>query len=193
LSSAPGAGAGVSAATESRRREGAAAHCATLLLETMPRVLSAVRAAVKNQKNMGLNVPQFRALIFLQQHAGESLSSMAEFLGLSLPAASKLADGLVKRGILQRQSDPTDRRRLVLRLSRKGNALLVGAQDGVRRHLAGMLGRIREESLEGLAEALVMLQDNFPRPGNDGRATLPDAPGGEPGREEPARRNPRVL
>jgi DNA-binding MarR family transcriptional regulator len=153
----------------------------------MPRVFNAVRGAVKRQNKLEVNVPQFRALIFLQQHAGESLSALAEFLGLSLPAASKLADGLVKRGMLQRQSDPADRRRLVLRLSRKGDALLLGAQDAVRRHLAGMLGRIQPESLEVLAEALVVLQNSFPRPGiAGGEDRLPTAAGGEPGRTAPA-------
>lgn len=173
---------------------GAAAHCATLLLDTMPRVFNAVRMAVRDQKKIALNVPQFRALIFVQQHAGESLSPMAEFLGLSLPATSKLVDGLVKRGLLQRQSDTADRRRLVLRLSRKGDALLSGAHDAVRRHLTGMLGRIHADSLEALAEALVVLQDSFPRPGAGGGESSPSpAMGGEPGRSATAQKNSRDL
>lgn len=152
----------------SARRQGpvgeqdAAGHCATLLLETMPRVLKAVRAAVGNDPARGLNVPQFRTLMFVDQHAGASLSTAAEFLGLSLPSASKVVDGLVKRGMLMRQSDRKDRRRMTLRLTRKGDALLAGVQETVRGHLAGLLGRMDRGSLGVLAEALMVLQESFP-------------------------------
>jgi DNA-binding MarR family transcriptional regulator len=145
----------------------AAGHCATLLLETMPRVLKAVRVAVGNDAERGLNVPQFRTLMFVDQHAGASLSTAAEFLGLSLPSASKLVDGLVKRGMLMRQSDRKDRRRMTLRLTRKGDALLSGVQETVRGHLAGMLDRMDTGSLGVLAEALRVLQANFPPLGGD--------------------------
>ena len=145
----------------------AATNCATLLLEIMPRVLKAVRVAVKNRPASDLTVPQFRTLIFVHQHAGASLSEAAEFLGLSLPSASKLVDGLVKRSILVRQSATEDRRRMTLRLTRKGDALLSGAQDTVRRHLAGLLSQLNEPTLGSLAEALAVLQDSFPPLGGE--------------------------
>jgi len=168
-----------------------AASCATLLLEIMPRVLKAVRAAVKNRAASDLTVPQFRALIFVHQHTGASLSEAAEFLGLSLPSASKLVDGLVKRSILVRQSAPEDRRRMTLRLTRKGDALLLGAQDTVRRHLAGLLGQLDEPTLNTLAEALAVLQDSFPPLG--GEVSPPEAHRFPKQRQVPLQANQRAI
>jgi hypothetical protein len=102
--------------------------------------------------------------------------------------------------ILSLENDPADRRRMILRLSRQGDALLLGAQETVRRHLAGLLGRVDEKSLAALAEALVVLQENFPSPGGEsappGAATAPPASGGgrhlELHRREPSTRKQRV-
>ena len=157
----------------------------------MPRVLKAVRVAVRDRATRDLTVPQFRTLIFVHQHAGASLSEAAEFLGLSLPAASKLVDGLVKRSILVRQSAADDRRRMTLRLTRKGEALLAGAQETVRRHLAGLLGQLDEAMLGSLAEALTVLQDNFPPLG--GEIPLPETHRFPSARQTPAQANQRAI
>jgi DNA-binding MarR family transcriptional regulator len=59
----------------------------------------------------GLSVPQFRALGFVHRHAGSSLSEVADHIGLTLPAMSRLIDGLVELQLMRRQSQSADRRR----------------------------------------------------------------------------------
>src|SRR6266542_3296411 len=49
-----------------------------------------------------------------------TVGRLAELLGVSRQAASKLADEMVGRGYLLRGADPDDRRRTRLRLSAKG-------------------------------------------------------------------------
>ena len=44
-----------------------------------------------------------RTLFILQHHTGVSLSVVADHLVLTLPSASKLVDGLVKRGFVMRE------------------------------------------------------------------------------------------
>jgi DNA-binding MarR family transcriptional regulator len=109
-----------------------------------------------------LTIPQFRALHFIQLHAGASLSQTAEFLGLTLPSTSKLVDQLVKRGMLARNDHAQDRRRMTLRITPKGDALLKNAQTSVRKHLAGMLNRLDTTQLNSLLNTLTMLQESFP-------------------------------
>src|SRR4051812_42433994 len=91
--------------------------CAALLLETTPRVMRAVRMAIAELEAPALTIPQFRALHFIEMHAGASLSATAEFLGLTLPSTSKLVDQLVRRGMLVRDDDLEDRRRMMLRIT----------------------------------------------------------------------------
>jgi len=97
-----------------------AEECAALLLETVPRIMRALRMAITQQPQT-LTIPQFRTLHFIRAHSGAGLSATAEFLGLTLPSTSKLVDHMVRAGYLARDDnavppphdpppDPTGRR-----------------------------------------------------------------------------------
>jgi DNA-binding MarR family transcriptional regulator len=161
--------------------------CAALLLDTAPRVLRAVRMAIAAIEAPALTIPQFRALHFIQDHPGASLSATADFLGLTLPSTSKLVDQLVRRGMLARVDAPDDRRRMTLRITAKGDALLKNAQALVRQHLAGMLNRLGSAELAALHGTLGLLQESFPS--HRGSAPSQEPGGGNGG--EPAARPPR--
>ena len=161
--------------------------CAALLLDTAPRVLRAVRMAIAAIEAPALTIPQFRALHFIQDHPGASLSATADFLGLTLPSTSKLVDQLVRRGMLARVDAPDDRRRMTLRITAKGDALLKNAQALVRQHLAVMLNRLGSAELTALHSTLGMLQESFPS--HHGPAATAEPAEGN-GRE-PAARAPR--
>ena len=136
--------------------------CAALLLETAPRVMRAVRLAMAALEAPPLTIPQYRALKFVQDHEGASLSATAEFLDLTLPSTSKLVDQLVRRSMLVRDDASDDRRRMNLRITAKGDALLKNAEATVRRHLAGMLTRLGTAELGSLYATLGILQESFP-------------------------------
>src|ERR1700690_2665579 len=50
----------------------------------------------------------------------QGLGEMAEFIGISRQAATKMADSLEQRGYVVRQDDEADRRRVVLHLTDAG-------------------------------------------------------------------------
>jgi DNA-binding MarR family transcriptional regulator len=150
--------------------------CAALLLETAPRVLRAARTAIANADTVELTVPQFRTLHFVQEHPGTSLSATADFLGLTLPSVSKLVDHLVRRGMLARVDALDDRRRMILRITAKGDALLRSALSLIHRHLAGMLQRLGAAELAALHNTLGLLQQSFP---SVGQALMPQNGGGK--------------
>jgi DNA-binding MarR family transcriptional regulator len=109
-----------------------------------------------------LTIPQFRALHFIQDHPGANLSATADFLGLTLPSTSKLVDQLVRRGMLARVDASDDRRRMNLRITAKGDALINSAHSLVRQHLAGMLNRLGSAELAALHNTLGLLEQSFP-------------------------------
>jgi DNA-binding MarR family transcriptional regulator len=53
-------------------------------------------------------------------HVSEPLGSLVRRLGGSKQATGQLVDTLVTRGYLERSIDPDDRRRLIVRLTRRG-------------------------------------------------------------------------
>ena len=84
--------------TRRNGREG----CANQVLATMPYLMRFVRTRMRSQRH-GLSVPQFRTLIYIQHSDRANLSSLADHLGLSLPAVSRLVGGLVRRGLVNRE------------------------------------------------------------------------------------------
>src|SRR5580698_4517559 len=94
--------------------------CAAELLEVVPLMMRVIRAKVRSHSSPELTMPQFRALAFLGRNEGAMLGDVANFLTLTLSAASKLVDGLVTANLVTRESDTVDRRRIVLKLTPLG-------------------------------------------------------------------------
>ena len=69
---------------------------ADAVFETSLLVTRLVRAEARRSRPAGLSLSEFRALACLDVNPDSSLTDLAEYLGLQLPTASKLADGLVR-------------------------------------------------------------------------------------------------
>ena len=111
-------------------------QCAREILETVPAVMRFIRDRVRRRGAAGLSLPQFRTLIFLGRVKNPSLSAAAEHLGLSLPAMSRLINGLVDNRLVQRQTVLTNRRQVALTLTVRGRAALEKVRKEVRAQLA---------------------------------------------------------
>ncbi len=66
---------------------------------------------------------QLKLLFWLTSAGEQPMSHIARALGVSLPTATSVVDRLVEAGILEREHSPIDRRVVLVRASRKGQAL----------------------------------------------------------------------
>jgi len=139
-------------------------QCALKLLETIPLVMRVIRSEIRSRRFPDFSLPQFRALAFVGRHRGASLSALAEHLGLALPAASRLVEGLVIRQCLTRQPDGADRRRILLELTGYGAERFREADAGACDLLAARLTRLSNDEVAALSSALDTL---FPLFGPD--------------------------
>jgi DNA-binding MarR family transcriptional regulator len=147
-----------SAASAGRRAPASdLAGCADRLLEVVPRTMRRIREEMRARAARGLTVPQLRALLYLRRHPGAGLSAVAEHLGMSPPAASALVDRLVRAGHLERAIHPDERRRIQLRLTRRGLAHVTSAHDAARAWLTRELGHLDARDLARLGAALEVL------------------------------------
>jgi DNA-binding MarR family transcriptional regulator len=128
------------------------------VVETVPLVMQAVRAELRRSRVVALSQPQLRALGYLHQHDEGSLSAVAESLGLGLPTASRLMDGLVRGGYVERQTASRDRRCARLVLTAVGYEALEAAQAHVRARLVEDLGALSGEELATVGEAMSLLR-----------------------------------
>jgi DNA-binding MarR family transcriptional regulator len=104
------------------------------------------------------------ALLLLQRHGQRTMSALAEALGAPLSTASGIGERLARRGLVQRQRQPEDRRVVVVRLTRKGATAagkLRAQIDGVLRRVAGAL---TEEELAQLLALLAKVSAAFQAP-----------------------------
>lgn len=142
-----------------------------------------LRDQIRRNRQSELTVPRFRALIFISQNEKPSLSAMAEHLGLSLPATSRMIEVLVKRGLVERRARHGDRRCVCLSLTAAGRAALRIAFAAAQAALARRFGALSARELALVSRALGILSRVF---------TLDNCGTKEPGRRRAAALAPRV-
>ncbi len=136
-------------------------ECAALVLDIIPRVMRTVRGTMRKFRPAELTETQFRTLAILQRHTGASLSVVADHLVLTLPSASKLVDGLVKRGFVARAISAQDRRRAILMLTELGLATLDMAYREATSRVVLVLAELSEEERAHVSQGLRALQRVF--------------------------------
>jgi len=142
------------------RKAADADDCARELLDVVPLASRWVRAAIR-RREPSWSLPQLQALGFIRLNPGASLSDLASSVGVGLPTASTLISRLVTVGQVDRRDDPDERRRAVLRLTRKGETQLEAALTDTRMELAERLRALPARDLARVCQALAVLERVF--------------------------------
>ncbi len=135
--------------------------CAQAILETLPLVMRALRKHERRKESGTMPLPQLRMLFIIHHHPGASLSLVAEHLGLGMPSASKLVDGLVRRDLLEREASATDRRKIELKLTPQGHARLKEMRKQATQRLGGLLENLDARERKTVNEAMRILRAAF--------------------------------
>lgn len=153
------------APTESFAEE--SAPLAAALMEVAPLVMREIRLRMRQHRGAGLSVPQFRALGYIRRHPDCSLTAVAEHLGLSVPATSRLVDALVDAGMALRAASASDRRFVTLRLSAEGERIQTEARAAALKSLTARLEPLDPAERAAIARALEPLRQAFATPPTD--------------------------
>jgi DNA-binding MarR family transcriptional regulator len=97
-------------------------------MTVVPAVTRFLRAGIRCHGKPHLSLSQLRVLYFLRRRSQASLSEVADYLDVTRPTMSAMVERLVQRGLVNRISDPAERRRIILTLT----------PTGVRRDGAGL-------------------------------------------------------
>jgi DNA-binding MarR family transcriptional regulator len=136
-------------------------QCAAELLEVVPLLMNILRATVRSRHGPELSVPQFRTLAFLGRNHGATLSDVAGHHGLTLPAASKLVDGLVAAKLASRAASDLDRRRISLQLTDAGEEKYAAARRFARDFLARRIAGLNDAERAVISETMHILHGIF--------------------------------
>jgi DNA-binding MarR family transcriptional regulator len=99
-----------------------------------------------------------------------NLQDIAIGLGMSKQAAGQLVDVLVARDYCLRQSDPQDRRRVLLRLSERGQAAAKAIRDAIHSVNQSLAGQVSRQDVATARAVLTALAD-FGRSAGDQEAS----------------------
>jgi DNA-binding MarR family transcriptional regulator len=102
-------------------------------------------------RDLDISMQQLRALYLLRDEDEASVGRLAELFGIGLPAASLLADRLVRSGFVERHDDPADRRRVLLSLTRAGMRLVTDLREGSHSLLRRWMAALSPEDLAALS------------------------------------------
>ena len=101
-----------------------------------------------------LSLSQFHLLKLIALNGKHQVGEVADFLGVSPPAATKNIDKLERLGLVTRQPSPGDRRAILLSSSAKGRRLVDKYEEVKEERLAPILAGFSTEELRQLSRLM---------------------------------------
>lgn len=101
-----------------------------------------------------------RLLRAIAEREPATLNEVAAALGRGAPAVSRSVDGLVRAGLVERQPDPDNRRRLALRVTTAGREAMASGGDSCGA-LTTKLERLANSELRAVERAIEILERGF--------------------------------
>ena len=136
----------------------------TAAWEEFAAAIRRARSRAAESSGDGLTPAQFRLLSALEDAPSLSVGELAQEAGVSSPSATRMLDGLEQDGIVSREREADDRRRIAVRPTAKGKRALAAARkrlDEAREHIYAQLTPEEraqaERLLPRLAEAIEQL------------------------------------
>ncbi len=112
-----------------------------------------------------LTPQQLRALMIIATQGPMNLSDLSAVMGVHPSNATRAADRLVSRGLLQREESSSDRRRTVLLVAPAGRVLVNAIVERRRSALAEVLARMSEREQKAFGRALAAFAAAAGEPG----------------------------
>jgi DNA-binding MarR family transcriptional regulator len=127
---------------------------AALMRELHPIIISERCAFAQRCRDLSLSTAHIYLMTLLESHGPLAMTQLAELLQMALPNATGLVDRVHERGIVDRVRDSSDRRVVLVRLTRPGRALLRKLELIRRRRLALALQSMAVAHRDQLIESI---------------------------------------
>lgn len=106
-----------------------------------------------------LTLRQVQVLLLVRARPALTGQALADHLGVSTPTVSGIVERVVSRGWLEREHDPEDRRRLLLRITPEGEAVLASLEVPVLQAKAQVLDGLSDDELADLARIVERMHE----------------------------------
>ncbi len=99
-----------------------------------------------------VSFPQFFLLAYLEEEEGLSMSSIARIMGHTTAAATGMVDRLEELGHLKRFASAGDRRKIMVRITPRGKALVEKMRETIAQDLAKIMAEKDADIAQGYPE-----------------------------------------
>lgn len=123
-----------------------------VFVNVLERVLT--ERALETAPCNGLSESQWQGLLFVQRHQRCAIRQLADGLTVSHPAAVKLVERLVRKGLVERQESASDRRVVELQLSPTGRKCVDYVRDQRARGIEHIVAQLESEDADRLRRGL---------------------------------------
>jgi DNA-binding MarR family transcriptional regulator len=132
---------------------GATGEALVLLLSDVERRIARRLAQVLARD--ACTVERWRVLALLAGGDRHRMTELAEFTQLPPASLTRLIDGMVADNLVHRKADPRDRRRVLVHLTRRGQAMQRRLSERIADERDAIFGDVDELRLAGVLETLV--------------------------------------
>lgn len=104
----------------------------------------------------GVSIPpsHVKVIFYLSQKKSMSVSDVAKCLDISKPNMTPIIDKLISNGLVNRYTDPNDRRKINIELTEKAHNLLKNKKREIKNNLFNKISTLNDEDLYKL-DALI--------------------------------------
>ena len=128
------------------------------LVELMERMSFQMRPhTLAGWQGLELTMPQARTMFLLHRQGPTRMGVLSEHLGRGLPSATSMVDRLVKKSLVERVQDPSDRRVVACRLTDEGSRVVERFWRISRERRLALADALSVEQLELVVPALDIL------------------------------------
>jgi DNA-binding MarR family transcriptional regulator len=138
--------------------------------------LHLLRRLSQEDRATGVSPPRLSALSVLVFGGPTTIGFLAGIEGVTPPTMTRLVAGMVADGLVERQSDPTDRRVVRVMASERGRSLLLAGRDRRVSTLAAMIAPLTPKERRRLEAAARIIESMLAAPATPG-GRISGAPG----------------
>jgi DNA-binding MarR family transcriptional regulator len=107
--------------------------------------------------SLNLTMVQFKTLFLVASQDGITSRALAATSKVTPANITGIIDRLAEQGLVSRQENPEDRRKLTLRATEKGQSILANLRETKMSQLSTVLHQMSSEDLSALAQGLSAL------------------------------------
>lgn len=132
------------------------AALAALYMDVVPKAMREFRKEMRSSRSVCLTVPQFRILALLAEGPGGN-RELAENVGVSVAAMSRMVDWLSRHGLVERLENKSDRRKVQVQLTGEGRQHFARFRKEARLRLQKRLALLNTSNRKKLSKGLSAL------------------------------------